>query len=176
MSGGVVSLLRCVFFYFCREHKLVPPLGQRGFSLAMCGSAGLHYSPHTRAREADRETKVEKKKDLWETPSGGQWWENSGMVFYTLMGIECTIEKSHKPSVLKHHIVLLNGGNKGGKQTVRPQVVVRDIFRLCCDGCCRWSRTQRLSDRLCSSVTVTSLTFYWCVLSYSTFTFTRSEP
>lgn len=125
MSGGVVSLLRCVFFYFCREHKLVPPLGQRGFSLAMCGSAGLHYSPHTRAREADRETKVKKKKNLWETPSGGQWWENSGMVFYTLMGIECTIEKSHKPSVLKHHIVLLNGGNKGGKQTVRPQVVVR---------------------------------------------------
>lgn len=175
MSGGVVSLLRCVFFYFCREHKLVPPLGQRGFSLVMCGSAGLHYSPDTRAREADRETKV-KKKIISERHHPVASDEKTMGWFFIHMGIECTIEKSHKPSVLKHHIVLLNGGNKGGKQTVRPQFVVRDIFRLCCDGCCRWSWTQRLSDCLCSSVTVTSLTFYWCVLSYSTFTFTRSEP
>lgn len=97
----------------------------------MCGRAGLHYSPDTRAREADRETKV-KKKIISERHHPVASDEKTMGWFFIHMGIECTIEKSHKPSVLKHHIVLLNGGNKGGKQTVRPQFVVRDIFRLCC--------------------------------------------
>lgn len=169
MSGGVVSLLRCVFFYFCREHKLVPPQ----FGDVWEGWLALqswHSSQRSRQRDKSEKKIISERHHPVASDEKTMGW------FFIHMGIECTIEKSHKPSVLKHHIVLLNGGNKGGKQTVRPQFVVRDIFRLCCDGCCRWSWTQRLSDCLCSSVTVTSLTFYWCVLSYSTFTFTRSEP
>lgn len=169
MSGGVVSLLRCVFFYFCREHKLVPPQ----FGDVWEGWLALqswHSSQRSRQRDKSEKKIISERHHPVASDEKTVGW------FFIHMGIECTIEKSHKPSVLKHHIVLLNGGNKGGKQTVRPQFVVRDIFRLCCDGCCRWSWTQRLSDCLCSSVTVTSLTFYWCVLSYSTFTFTRSEP
>lgn len=125
MSGGVVSLLRCVFFYFCREHKLVPPQ----FGDVWEGWLALqswHSSQRSRQRDKSEKKIISERHHPVASDEKTVGW------FFIHMGIECTIEKSHKPSVLKHHIVLLNGGNKGGKQTVRPQFVVRDIFRLCC--------------------------------------------
>lgn len=92
----VVSFLRCVvtFFYFSTEQIISGPAGPECLKPGDVWLA-LQSVTGAKARHSNRETKV--RLFLWETPSAGQWWQNSGLFLFFIY-INRFIDFAHRIS------------------------------------------------------------------------------
>lgn len=92
----VVSFLRCVvtFFYFSTEQRISGPAGPECLKPGDVWLA-LQSVTGAKARHSNREMKV--RLFLWETPSAGQWWQNSGLFLFFIY-INRFIDFAHRIS------------------------------------------------------------------------------